>query len=383
MTTTPRQTSAPLRPEETRSPPPHSAAPSSLAVLTALWVGIAGLVVGTGIGLRWLRAGAIGWATVLGLVALVAGVLLVGWGLARIGRSLPTWALVALRTFLALLVALVVWTLTPAVIATNVPPIAHGTGPGDFDIDARDVRFTAEDGAELFGWYVPPIEGKVAVLRHGAGSTASAVLPQARVLLDNGYGVLLTDARGHGSSSGTGMDFGWHGDADIAAAIDFLTTQPEVDPDRIVVLGLSMGGEEAIGAMAADGRIAAVVAEGASARTEADKAWLSDDYGGRGWVQIRLEWVQYALTDLLTAASKPVSLADAAAVASPKPILMITAGNVSDEANAARHVQAAAGGNVSVWAVPGADHIGGLGVAPEEWEETVITFLDSAIDGQT
>jgi pimeloyl-ACP methyl ester carboxylesterase len=223
----------------------------------------------------------------------------------------------------------------------------------------------------------------MAVLRHGAGSTASAVLPQARVLVDNGYGVLLTDARGHGSSSGTGMDFGWHGDADIAAALDFLTTQPEVDPDRIVVVGLSMGGEEAIGAAAADGRIAAVVAEGASARTEADKAWLADVYGGRGWVQVRLEWVQYTLTDLLTAASKPVSLADAAAVASPKPILMITAGNVSDEAFAARHVQAAAGGNVSVWAVPGADHIGGLGVAPEEWEETVITFLDSAIDGQT
>jgi pimeloyl-ACP methyl ester carboxylesterase len=343
-------------------------------------VGIAGLVVGIGIGLRWLRAGAIGWETVLGLVALAAGAVLVVMGLARIGHSLPIWARVALRTFLALSVALLVWTLTPAVIATNVPPITHGTGPGDFEIDAREVRFTAEDGTELFGWYVPPMEGKTAVLRHGSGSTASDVLPQARVLIDNGYGVLLTDARGHGSSGGTGMDFGWLGDADIAAAIDFLTTQPGVDPDRIVVVGLSMGGEEAIGAAAADGRIAAVVAEGASARTEADKAWLADVYGWRGWVQIRLEWVQYELTDLLTAASKPISLADAAAVASPRPILMITAGNVSDEANAARHVQATGGGNVSVWTVPGANHIGGLGVAPEEWEETVITFLDSAID---
>jgi pimeloyl-ACP methyl ester carboxylesterase len=200
------------------------------------------------------------------------------------------------------------------------------------------------------------------------------------VLLDNGYGVLLTDARGHGSSKGAGMEFGWHGNADIAAAIDFLTTQPEVDPDRIVVVGLSMGGEEAIGAVAADGRIAAVVAEGASARTEADKAWLADVYGWRGWVQIRLEWVQYALTDLLTTAPKPVSLAESAAAASPTPILMIAAGNVSEETNSARHVEAAAGDNVAVWAVPGADHIGGLTVVPKEWEETVITFLDSAID---
>lgn len=41
----------------------------------------------------------------------------------------------------------------------------------------------------------------------------------------------------------------------------------------------------------------------------------------------------------------------------------------------------AAGGNVSVWAVPGAGHIGGLATAPKEWEEIVITFLDSATDG--
>jgi len=379
MTTTPTQASA--RPEESRSAPNRAPASSSILALSALFFGVAGLVVGIGIGLRWLRAGAVGWAMVLGLLALVAGILLVGLGLARIGANLRSWAGVVLRTFLVLLVALVVWTLTPAVIATNVPPITDGTGPSEFDIGARDVRFMAEDGTELFGWYVPPTEGKMAVLRHGAGSTASAVLPQARVLLDNGYGVLLTDARGHGSSAGTGMDFGWYGDADIAAAIDFLTGQPEVDPDRIVVVGFSMGGEEAIGAVAADARIAAVVAEGASARTDADKAWLAGVYGWRGWVQIRLEWVQYTLTDLLTPASKPGSLAESAAAASPRPILMIAAGNVTEESNAAQHVQAAAGGNVSVWTVPGADHIGGLTVVPEEWEETVITFLDSAIDG--
>ena len=380
MTSTPTQT-GPLRLGEARSAGPvRSPVLSSIATLSALFLGVAGLVIGIGIGLRWLRAGAIGWLTVLGLLALVAGILLVGFGLARIGPKHRPWVVIALRTFLVLVVALLVWTLTPAVVATNVPPMTHGSGPEELDIRARDVHFTAEDGTELFGWYVPPMEGKMALVRHGAGSTASAVLPQARVLLDNGYGVLLTDARGHGSSKGAGMEFGWHGNADIAAAIDFLTTQPEVDPDRIVVVGLSMGGEEAMGAVAADGRIAAVVAEGASARTEADKAWLADVYGWRGWVQIRLEWVQYALTDLLTTAPKPVSLAESAAAASPTPILMIAAGNVSEETNSARHVEAAAGNNVAVWAVPGADHIGGLTVVPKEWEETVITFLDSAID---
>ena len=68
--------------------------------------------------------------------------------------------------------------------------------------------------------------------------------------------------------------------------------------DRIAVLGLSMGGEEAIGAAGADGRIAAVVAEGATGRTDADKAWFADLYGFRGRIQLGLEWLQYTLTDL-------------------------------------------------------------------------------------
>lgn len=347
-----------------------------------LLIGVVGMVLGIGIGLRWLRAGAAEWKTLLGILALGTGILLSGLGIARIGPDLPAMAKATVRALVILVLAVVVWTLTPAVIATNVPPAEHRIGPGELGPSAREARFLAEDGTELFAWYVPPTQGKVAVLRHGSGSTASDVIPHARVLLNSGYGVLLTDARGHGESEGTGMDFGWHGETDIAAAVDFLTSQPEVNPDSIVVVGLSMGGEEAIGAIGADSRIAAVVAEGASARTEADKAWLADVYGWRGWVQVQLEWLQYTVTDLLTAAPKPAPLAESAHLASPRPILMVAAGNMEDEANAARRVQATAVGNVSLWIVPDADHTGGLAASPEQWEQTVIGFLDSAVDNQ-
>jgi len=75
------------------------------------------------------------------------------------------------------------------------------------------------------------------------------------------------------------MDFGWYGDQDVAAAVDFLASRPEVTGGRIGVVGISTGGEEAIGAMAADPRIRAVVADGATNRTAADKAWLPTVYG--------------------------------------------------------------------------------------------------------
>ena len=122
--------------------------------------------------------------------------------------------------------------------------------------------------------------------------------------------------------------------------MDYLASRPEVTGGRIGVVGISMGGEEAIGAMAADPRIRAVVAEGATNRSAADKAWLPTVYGVRGSLQQALDAVMYATTDLLTDAAPPIPLRDAAARAAPRPVLLITAGAVPDEDVAARYIQA-------------------------------------------
>lgn len=356
----------------------------SRAWKTGRWVvlGLAtlGLSVGIGIGLRALSIGVIDLSSTAATFALLSGGSLIWLAIARlVSPARRGWGIVS-SAGLIFLVALTTWTITPALIATNVPPIEPGDAtPADYGFDAVGVDFESTDGVSLWAWYATPPEGKVAIVRHGAGSTATDVLAQAAVLVSNGYGVLITDARGHGRSGGEAMDFGWFGDLDVAAAVDFLLTRPEVDPMRIVVLGLSMGGEEAIGAAGHDPRIAAVVAEGATARADADKVWLTDEYGWRGWIQTRLEWVQYTVTDLLTEASKPMSLTSAAAAMAPRELLLITAGDAPDETHAARQIAASGAENVEVWTVDGAAHIGGLGVAPEEWERTVIQFMDDAL----
>ena len=164
------------------------------------------------------------------------------------------------------------------------------------------------DGERLAGWYLPSRNGAAVVLRHGAGSTTADVMQHARVLNDDGYGVLATDARGHGKSDGLGMDLGWYGELDTRAAVDFLAGRRDVEARRIGVVGLSMGGEEAIGAAGIDRRIRAVVAEGATGRTAADKAWLADEYGVFGVVQGVLDAGTYGLVDLLTPADPPPTL---------------------------------------------------------------------------
>src|SRR5437764_539655 len=80
-------------------------------------------------------------------------------------------------------------------------------------------------------------------------------------------------------------------------------------------------------------------------RVAGDWDWLADRYGLRGRVQQGVQRLTYGLTDLLTEASPPVALRDAVATAH-RPVLLIPAGNVSDEENAARHIQRGAPGTV-------------------------------------
>ena len=347
------------------------AALSAIALVAATAV----TTVGATLGLTYLRVQ--GWTagTLLGLAVLVAGatsLLVLAVHLVRNGRG--WWRLLAVPVALALLL-FVVYPVLTATYATQQPTAVLGAAtPADRGLEYADATFTTADGVELSGWYLPSTNGAAVALLHGSSSTRSAVLAQAEVLNRHGYGVLLFDARGHGRSGGDPMDLGWYGEPDTMAAVDHLTTRPDVDPDKIAVVGLSMGGEEAIGAMAADGRIRAVVAEGASNRTFEDKDdWLPGGVGG--WVQRQMDRLAYTLTDLATPASPPISLRRAAAEAAPRPILLIAG---SGEEEAARSIQRGAPDSVSIWE-SGTEHTRGLATHPEEWTSRVTEFLDAAL----
>ena len=87
------------------------------------------------------------------------------------------------------------------------------------------------------------------------------------MLARHGYGALLFDRRGEGESDGDPNVFGWAGEKDIRAAVEFLRSRPEIDPDRIGGLGLSVGGEMMIEAAAESDGLKAVVSEGAGIRS--------------------------------------------------------------------------------------------------------------------
>ena len=285
------------------------------------------------------------------------------------------WGRLVLVPWLLILLVLT-YSLSIALAAVHPPhPALDAVTPDGADV----VEMVTDDGVTLEGWYFPSRNGAAVVLRHGAGSTRADALAHAQVLVEEGYGVLVTDARGHGGSSGRGMDLGWYGEVDTRAAVDLLAARPDVEAARIAVVGLSMGGEEAIGAAADDPRIRAVVAEGATGRTAADKQWLPEEFGAAGVAQGLLDRVTYGLIDVLTPIPPPRSLAGAVAESGSTPLLLIAGGDVADERFVAERLRAVAPDRVEVWVVPASGHISALATAPAEWRGRVVAFLDAAL----
>ncbi len=343
--------------------------------IVAVVVGIFGTTTGIGIGLIHATKGDFGVAAVSGLVALCTGLFLLVAGTATLLRVTPKWWRLLALPIAFLLVEFSLIPFTVAIYATNVPATPlDNTTPAARGLTYQNVAFTTSDGVQLSAWYIPARNGAAVALLHGAGSTRTSVIDQAAVLANHGFGVLMVDARGHGRSAGDAMDFGWWGNRDVSAAVTWLEARSEVQGGKIAVVGESMGGEEAIGAAAADPRIRAVVAEGALWRGSMDTSWLPRDF--QGYMERAMRSIETGATGLLTSAPKPPSLRSALVATSPRPVLLIAG---KPEIQGDRAYRDASPTNVQLWELPDTPHTGGLATHPAEWSSRVTSFLDRAL----
>jgi hypothetical protein len=127
------------------------------------------------------------------------------------------------------------------------------------DIRSEPVRFTSADGTALAGVvYLPPGPGPfpAAVAVHGSGAESREWIwgqTMSRVLLSEGFAVLLYDKRGVGLSGGDYVPGFRETDntspenlerlaADARAALGALRSRPDVDPKRVGMFGVSQAG---------------------------------------------------------------------------------------------------------------------------------------------
>ena len=118
--------------------------------------------------------------------------------------------------------------------------------PGLFGIEYQPVEMRAVDGTELFAWFLPA-RGKpraTVLYLHGNGHNISTQFANVAWLPANGYNVLALDYRGYGGSQGSPTLAGVQ--LDIDAAMQTLLERPDVDPERIIVFGQSLGASLAV-----------------------------------------------------------------------------------------------------------------------------------------
>ena len=105
------------------------------------------------------------------------------------------------------------------------------------------VDIMSYDGLKLKGYYIgaesPSM--KTVILSHGYSSQGLWMGLYAKLYHMMGYNVLMPDSRGHGSSQGNYIGFGWVDRKDYLKWIDYVIKKTGTDV-QIVLHGVSMGG---------------------------------------------------------------------------------------------------------------------------------------------
>ena len=169
--------------------------------------------------------------------------------------------------------------------------------------------------------------------------------------------------------------WGWGGEADIKAAVAYLQRRPDVDPDRIGGIGLSVGGEMMIEAAAETDELAAIVSDGAGARSTAEDMDQDDSALGKYTLGALMSVAKTAAVAVSSNQAPPANLKDLAADVE-QPMLLIAAPNAPTGETLNRGYAKAAGESATLWEIPEADHMGGQESRPEEYERRVVGFFD-------
>jgi len=249
--------------------------------------------------------------------------------------------------------------------------------PADAGMEYEKVEFPSRDEVTLFGWYMPGANQGTIILVHGHGGKGISMIYHASALVAKGFNVLSYDQRAHGSSDGDICTAGWLETEDLLGAVNYLKTRPDVDPERIGVLGLSMGGRAALLAAARDESLRAVVAEGASAIKLSDHGGRPDSL--RRWVNYPTNWLYYIFLSFMNGVKPTEGILSSIAKISPRPILLITGDKGSDR-HFARLFFEATNEPKDIWEVSNARHAEVYFQDAKAYQKRIVDFFEQAFE---
>ena len=348
----------------------------------ALLVGVFGIVAGIEAAHYTKHVGPSG-DDFTGLLSIPAGVALLGLGLVTLwttrrrhgGLVRRSARRVAIGLAALLVAAFLVFPVGYSYVGTHAarPPV-DDINLGSTSVE--QIQLHTNDGLTLEGSYVPSKNGAAVVVAFGRKGTQRP----ARMLARHGYGVLIFDRRGEGESDGDPNPYAWNdGERDLLAAIDFLKRRPDVEPDRIGGLGLSVGGETFLQTAAHTEDVKAVVSEGATIRSVGElRSVPGSEFG-----PVALNAGMTAGTAVFSNSLPPPHLIDLVDQIAPRSMLLIySPKDDPDEPRFNRAFYEAAGDPKEIWGLPEAGHVGAQEARPREYEQRVTHFFDQALGGE-
>lgn len=288
------------------------------------------------------------------------------------GKRMVYWTAVIVVVVGVALVVAVGWHASGEIIHPKQEPSPYTLE--QYPLPVEKVYFQSRDGLRLAGWFVSGTSGATVVLAHGRGSYKDWMLPHADYLYSAGFSVLLFDFRYRGESEGDAQTLGAKESWDIQSAVDYLKKRPDVDPERIGVLGSSLGAASAILAAAEVSEIKGVVAQipftsvnGILCHTFSEK--------------FRLPCFPFAyVTKWISGFRAGVDFDKVAPIEvigniSPRPIFLIDEGkDALFPCDSVEKIYGAAGDPKEFWNVPEAPHGKAREKAPEEYKHRVVAF---------
>jgi hypothetical protein len=209
---------------------------------------------------------------------------------------------------------------------------------------------------------------------HGNARNMTAHFGFVSWLPAQGFNLFVFDYRGYGASAGTPDRRGVYEDS--LAALDYIAARPDIDHNRLLVLGQSLGGANAIAAVGSHpiGGIRAVVIDSAFAS-------YRDIVRDKIAAIPLLSFISTPLSHLLIGNS----LSPDAVIANiaPTPLLIIhgTSDRVVPYAHAKRLFELAREPK-QLWTIEGGKHTSAFADPGSPYRQRLVTFFNEALDGR-
>jgi uncharacterized protein len=249
--------------------------------------------------------------------------------------------------------------------------------PDRYGLTHGEVTFQSRDGTRLSGWFIPAV-GKprgTVIHFHGNAQNMTAHFGFVSWLPAQGFNLFVFDYRGYGKSSGNPDRQGVYEDS--LAALDYLDKRPDVDHDRLLVLGQSLGG------------VNAIVALGSSPRKGVRAVAIDSAFSSyRGIVRDKiadmplLSWLRWPLSYLLI--GDRLSPEDYIGNIAPTPLLLMH--GTADATIPYRHGKRLfelAGEPKRLWTIEVGDHAGALADPGSPYRQRLVDFFDEVLKKRT